>query len=143
MASQVLHKGYMEKRQQFNTNEKEQEHRRKKFEPFDDLNSTEDTQPSENILTQIFKDKIEKVINNDDEEDDDQDEKQKDDDEDDDEENKKDLPSLDFRKMLNDDKKKKTQTLPFTNTQVEDVIFLRSRQEVIPNPEYNEKSKNK
>ena len=115
MASQVLHKGYMEKRQQFNTNEKEQEHRRKKFEPNDDLNTTEDSQQNENFLTQIFKEKIQKVINNDEEDDEDQDEKQKDDDEDD-EENKTDLPSLDFRKMLNDDKRKKTSQLPFTNT---------------------------
>ena len=45
--------------------------------------------------------------------------------------------------MLIDDKRKKTQQLPFTNTQVEDVIFLRSREEVIPNPEYKKDSKNK
>ena len=80
---------------------------------------------------------------NDDVEDDGDEENEKQNDgEEDQEDNVEDLPSLDFKKLLANDKRQKTLELPFTNTQVEDVIFLRPRFEKIKNPDSSDKNKN-
>ena len=80
--------------------------------------------------------------NDDDEDDGDEENEKQNDGEEDQEDNVEDLPSLDFKKLLANDKRQKTLELPFTNTQVEDVIFLRPRFEKIKNPDSSDKNKN-